>query len=122
MCPITVNLFVSSFLAAVDKLLNLDSLAIQLKEVSSLWYEIGEQLGIAREILNDIESHYTNVEDRRIEMFAFYLRTEPHPTWSHVAKALRKLHENTLAEKLENSYITGRCVCVCVCVCSNFLL
>ena len=96
------------FLAAIDKLLNLDSLAIQLKEVSSLWYELGEQLGITRETLNDIESHYTDVEDRRIEMFAFYLRTEAHPTWSLVAKALRKLHENTLAEQLENSYVTGR--------------
>ena len=109
----------------MDKLLNLDSLAIQLKEVSSLWYELGEQLGIARETLNDIESHYTDVEDRRIEMFAFYLRTEPHPTWSWVAKALRKLHENTLAEQLENSYVTGRSLplslslCVCVTLCGE---
>lgn len=49
-------------------------------------------------------------------MFARYLEVQHYPTWSELARALRNVHQNELAEKLENIYVTGMLLCSLIAV------
>ena len=90
-----------------DDTLNLDTLLIQIKAaVTSMWYQLGEALGINKESL---ERHSNHPPDESIiEMLDQWLRSGPQRrTWRDVSNALRKIGQQQLASDIEKVYETG---------------
>ena len=91
-----------------DNTLDLDTLLIQIKAaVTSRWYQLGEALGINKELL-DRYSGYPP-EESIVEMLDQWLRCGPEKrTWRDVADALRKISLQQLAIDIEKIYETGK--------------
>ena len=92
----------------IDKLLNLDTLLIQLKaEVTPKWYQFGEAVGMDKKTLNK----YWEYPDSQciIEVLDFWLRNHTgQPTWREVAEILRGIQGLTqLAFDIDRVYETG---------------
>lgn len=95
----------TSIINFVDSLMNLDSLLIQIKqEATQVWYPLGEAFGIEKKILDKFNT--CSPEQSIIEMLDYWLRNHPgQPTWKEVAEALRNIHLNMLASRIENLVI-----------------
>ena len=99
----------------LDESVNLDNLLIQLKQVNSMWRELGDALGLPPSILDDISGQYqSDPQQCMVEMLDSWLMRHMHqgsPTWWEVAKALRQITRSDLADALETVYTTGK-LCV----------
>ena len=96
----------------VDKLLNLDSLLIQLRpHVTPKWYQFGVAIGIPQNVLQQ----YLNFppDECMLEMLDYWIRNHPQdrkPTWRAVANALSDIEFYQLSESIINSYQTGAAI------------
>ena len=91
-----------------DVTLNLDTLLIQIQvDVTSRWYQLGEALGIDKEVLDRYSRRPP--EESIVEMLDQWLRSSPpeKPTWKDVANALKKISLPQLALDIEKVYETG---------------
>lgn len=86
---------------------NLDTLCKELIPVTHKWFELGEQLGIAKDYLMDIDTPF-NYDERCMEMM---LRkglksANCDITWKKIVNALRSpgVRESRLANQLEAKY------------------
>ena len=90
-----------------DSTLNLDILLIQLQsEATSLWYQLGQELGLEISLLNK----YCNYPQEQciIEVLDSWLRNHSgKPTWREIAEALKNIGLQQLAVKIEMIYETG---------------
>ena len=91
----------------LDKLLNLDTLLIQIRhEVTPKWYQFGLAVGISKETLDEF-SNFTP-EECIVEVADLWLRTSVTTlTWRDVADALKGCGYHKLAEKILKVYKTG---------------
>ena len=67
------------------------------------WYDIGVDLKISPDTLDEIRVDYGDTKSRFREMLKVWLRrVQPHPTWSELAGALKSpmVGREDLAEKL----------------------
>ena len=87
---------------------NLDNLLIQLREqVSPLWYQFGEAAGVEPEILDKLADN-CSPQECIVEMFDYWLRQQKElPTWRDVAKILKVINLQQLADHIETVYTTG---------------
>ena len=103
-----------------DELINLDNLLIQLRDITPMWFDLGDALDLPPSILDDIRGQFeTNPEQCMIEMVDAWLQrhlSRGSPTWTEVAEALRKINQNSLADALESVYYTGRPAYICMTV------
>ena len=90
-----------------EKQLNLDNLLIQLRtQVTPSWYQFGLALGVAKDVLNKYSK--CPKEESLVELADYWLRNSPtKPTWRDVAKALKKIGFDSLANDILNVYKTG---------------
>jgi hypothetical protein len=89
-----------------DENLNLDSLLIQLQaHVTPKWYEFGTAIGMPGDLLDQYSSF--PADERLIEVLNYWLNNHQNPTWRDVAKVLRDIELNELAEGIANVYETG---------------
>ena len=93
-----------------DKYLNLDTLLIQISShIGSNWYQFGQAVEIPKEILDRCLGYPT--EQCIEEVLDYWLRIqsekESKPTWKIVAKGLKAIGHNSLAEDILNVYKTG---------------
>ena len=89
-----------------DEILNLDSLLIQLRaQVTPKWYEVGIAIGVPEELLHQYSSY--SPDERLIEVLNYWLNDHQNPTWRDVAKVLRDIELNELAEGIASVYETG---------------
>ena len=73
--------------------------------VRAKWYNIGLQLDISFNELDNFQKMYSDTSDLLREMLKYWLQTatDPHPTWEAVVEALRScvVNEIDLAAQLE---------------------
>ena len=91
----------------LDEILNLDNLLIQVRdEATIVWYELGEALGVEKEVLEEC-SRYPQ-EDSIVEMLDYWLKKSgSRPTWRHVGSALKNIGLEELGERILNVYRHG---------------
>ena len=84
------------------------ALCNELASVSD-WRTLGLYLGVQDYELNQIErSHPTEGCSRwKEEIFSLWLKHMPSASWGDVVGALRRMGENTEAERIELKYIIG---------------
>ena len=78
----------------------------ELKEVVN-WFGLGVQLRIDVAKLKGIEARNGDIEVCKREMLQVWIDTEGsegEPDWLSIVKALRKIEETDLAEKLDTKY------------------
>ena len=68
------------------------------------WYTVGLQLGVREADLDDIESNYSDIRERRRGMFKTWLRTTPNPSYAQLARALFLAEENNIARSICQKY------------------
>ena len=90
-----------------DKQLNLDNFLIQVRtQLTSKWYQFGLALGVDKDILNKYSEFPP--EESIVEVADYWLRNSyTKPTWRDVARALKKIGFDLLAEDILNVYKTG---------------
>ena len=101
----------SSLLSTAVKLDKPDiaTLCNELTSISS-WFTLGLNLGLQHHQLQEIRSNYFQVEGLgacRRESLALWLKRTPSASWRHVVGALRRMGENTEAERIELKFIIG---------------
>ena len=86
-----------------DKRLDLDNLLIQLRaQVTPNWYQFGLALGVDKNKYSKCPK-----EESLVELADYWLRNSPtKPTWRDVAKALKKISFDSLANDILNVYKT----------------
>ena len=93
-------------------MVNLDNLLIQLRDITPMWFELGDALDLPPSILDDIRGQFeANPQQCMIEVVDAWLHrhlSHGSPTWTEVAEALRKINQNGLADALESVYYTSR--------------
>ena len=90
----------------VDRMVNLDSLLIQLRhQVIPKWHQFGVAVGIPEEILEQYSSYPAN--ERLMEVLDYWLKNDGNPTWRDVAKVLNDIELHELEEGIMNVYETG---------------
>ncbi len=94
-----------------DKLLNLDTLLIQLREVASKWESLGMFLNFSSLDMQLMKAKATNDFDCLIELCDNWIRNQTVPTWKKVADALKNIGEHELHDELLNIYKTGNFNC-----------
>ena len=69
-------------------------------------YNLGRHLGLDEGVLDGIEEDFAGkVERRRREVVRVWMNSCPDPPcWWHLVQALRKIHENVLAEKIVSEH------------------
>ena len=99
----------------LDSLLNLDTLIIQLREISSKWESLGEHLNFSASILLQIKN-IANGSDFNclVELCDKWLRDVYNPTWKMVADVLILIGEEKLSSELLHIYDTGMCILLVV--------
>ncbi len=102
------NIFTFSY---TDKLLNLDTLLIQLREVACKWENLGKYLNFSREDIHLMKAKATNDFDCLIELCDNWIRSQTVPTWKKVADALKNIGEHELHDEFLNIYTTGNFNC-----------
>ena len=73
------------------------------------WYQLGMKLGVPDYKLDEIQRNHPHegVGRWRVEVLALWLRLTPNASWRNVMKALQRMGENTLAEKIRHKHIRG---------------
>ena len=99
-------------IAFIDLLLNLDTILIQLRDISSKWLELGTAFELSHDLLHSIRTKCDGKDfDCLIEVCEAWLRSfhasQSHPTWKAVSKALDRIGCNQLSKELSEIYITG---------------
>ena len=90
-----------------DESLSLDSLLIQLRaQVIPKWHQFGTVIGVPEDLLKQYSSYPD--DGRLIEMLNYWLNNYQNLTWRDVAKVLRDIELNELAEGIMNVYETGK--------------
>ncbi len=84
---------------------------IQVKaEVTPLWYEYGEVLGVPQEVLKELKGMEADNIDKLVEILDYWFRKFPRgagPTWKEVALSLKEIGLNKLAKDLMKVDTTG---------------
>ena len=77
-----------------------------LRDIVKELYELGEGLGASRGVLQAIEVNFPfDVERRRRELVKWWLSSSPDPPcWWHLVQALKKINNNSLAEKIRKEH------------------
>ena len=99
--------FFSQLPTAIDSILTLDNLLIQIKsEVTPKWHQFGKAMRVDDKVLNKCLQYAQ--EESIIEVCDKWLRNHSgKPTWREVAEALRQIGYGQLANDIENAYNTG---------------
>ena len=89
-------------------LLSVSAVPAVMKELSVLqkkWRIIGEELGLEKDILNDIRTDYSKPENRLWEVLSERVRNQP-TSWGDIITVLRTPHvwQFQLADQLEAKY------------------
>ena len=102
----TLNLKLIGLYTFPDNI-NLDTLLFQLRGKNLEWYKLGEAMGIQKEMLDKF-SKQCSPEECLIETLEYWLQNHiGQPTWREIAKYLKMVELNDLAEEIENVYTTG---------------
>ena len=75
---------------------------VQLKV--SNWYDVGLHLGVPDHEMEAIQKTYTDVKDRRREMYKAWLRVTPQPAYEKLASALFLAEEDRIADHICKKY------------------
>lgn len=90
---------------------NVPNTAVLYSELTDVydWYTLGLNLGVQETELQHIQRSYSTEGSRRWkqETISLWLRQTPGASWENVVKALQKMGENKVAEKIELKYIPG---------------
>ena len=81
-----------------------------LVEISHKWYDIGLQLKVKPNVLNRIQSQYSDpVVCLRLTLSDWLIGINPYPTWEALAKALesRSVKEDRLAKKVRETFLVS---------------
>ena len=79
---------------------------IQLRaQVTPKWHEFGTAIGIPEGLLDQYSSY--SADECLIEVLNYWLNDHQNPTWKDVAKVLRDIELDELAEDIMNVYETG---------------
>ena len=101
---------------------------VELKDVID-WFGLGVHLGMDIAKLKGIERRNGDIEECKHDMLQAWIDTEGEPSWYSIVRALRKIQENDLAEKLEKKYRESFCtssqwyialLSMCMSTCSHF--
>lgn len=68
------------------------------------WFGLGVHLRLDVAKLKGIEARNGDTEERKRKMLQVWIDTEGEADWPSIVKALRKIEENDLAEKLHKKY------------------
>ena len=89
-------------------LLSVSAVPAVMKELSVLqkkWRIIGEELGLEKDLLNDIRTDYSKPENRLWEVLSERVRNQP-TSWGDIITVLRtpRVGKSQLADQLEAKY------------------
>ena len=68
------------------------------------WQTLGEELGVPWESLGAISSNYQKAEHKMRETIRKWFSNTERPCWEMVVRALKKLKEKNLANKIAENY------------------
>ena len=82
------------------------TLCSELASVSD-WHRLGLHLGVPDYELDQIKRSHPaeGCDEWKRETFSLWLRRTPSASWGDVVGALRRMRENTIAERIELKYI-----------------
>ena len=71
------------------------------------WYQLGMKLGVLDHMLDEIQRNHPHegVSRWRVEVLSLWLKLTPDASWRNVVRALQRMGENALAEKIRHKYI-----------------
>ena len=69
------------------------------------WYVFGATLGVPVSTLNCIKSENSDVENKKIQMFQFWLQCKVDASWKMVIQALEQNNYLVLVAKLSKRYL-----------------
>ena len=92
-----------------DAILSTDIPTVELlvKELTKVtkWYVFGVALGVPVSELDCIESENSDVENKKIQMFKFWLQYEVDASWKMVIQALEQNNQLVLVAELSKKYL-----------------
>ena len=70
---------------------------------TSRWHQLGIQLGLDKEMLQDILSDRSETQDKRTQMFRLWIASQPEASHNQLVEALRLkvIAEDTMAQEYE---------------------
>ena len=85
----------------------LKALVNELNSVSD-WHSLGINLDLKRHQISEIERNHRGDEKRcKTEILGCWLDNSAEPTWAAVAEALDLMEAHTVAEKIQQKYISS---------------
>ena len=103
-CSVIMDTFSSTYLSIGPTHLTLSSLSAELPHVTD-WYMLGVHLDIPHHKLDEIEKNYTKDNGRcKLEIFKIWLSADEHPTWKKIVQALKRMGENSVANRIQEKY------------------
>ena len=99
-----------------DGLLNLNTLSVQLDQISESFLAFGAVAGVSPTALIEVAAKSSNFHDSMIEICDLWLKKCQHeetpPTWHAVARILHIIGHTELSKDFMKVYKTGMTVCV----------
>ena len=73
------------------------------------WYKLGMKLGVPDHKLDEIQRNHPHdgVSRWRDEVLSLWLRLTPNASWMNVIRALQRMGEKALAEKIRHKHFRG---------------
>ncbi len=82
-----------------------------LKGKEGIWRNLGWGMDIPRSKLNQVNEHYQTDVQRVQASLDHWRRTHPAPSWKLLARALREVGEEALAEEVARRYVRSVYMC-----------
>ena len=84
---------------------------IQVRPITSEWFNFGEAIGIPHEVLVELNNMKLADYDKLVEMLDYWFSSFPKgtsSTWRDVAKGLNIIGKNRMASELMKVYDSGK--------------
>ena len=80
---------------------------VQELDRESKWYELGFFLGVPTSELDIVKQNYSLEGTQRclIELFKYFQSCSKSVSWNDIADALKKMHNNYLADQIRHKYV-----------------
>ena len=76
----------------------------ELRDIQHNWDELGLELGLKQSQLDATDSDKRTTDQKRRDVIMKWFKNSVPPCWEDVVRALKKMNENNLANKIAQRY------------------